>query len=801
MIESMKRMLRLYPAAKLAFLLAGVILIFHEWNTVFPWDPLWSYTAAVLSASAAYLLMKFQVFSMTAWILSLILLTGGRMSEDQPGKDHISLYLDTGKETAVTGYVCSDPVRSGSGKRFFLETDSLYFTRHIGFPVNGKILIRTGPDIGVVPGYGDGLKLYGTVGAPPGERNPGDFNYAAYLKNRGAHGILQVTHKDKMEKTGEWRGQALYAGWVLPVKHYVLDYFRKAHSPQASSILSALILGDRSEVPEEVYEAFSKSGTVHVLALSGLHVGFVMALLWGLLGFLRIPFRYRVILTIGALWFYAAIADFAPSVVRAVLMASVVMFGEMIQRRRMLINNLLVAMILILIADPASLFDVGFQLSFTAVFSIVWMYPKLESWCLRAGMLKEHGNPVLNKTVMLMLLSAAAQIGTLPFTAYYFYRIPLLATAANVFVVPLSGVVLMLGFFEAALSPISMTFSLWYANLNEWLIALLTAVPEWSTGLPLAYTDYYGMSLLLLVFYYAFLIWVSLWKYRAIRMAGIFGIFIGLNILTWGPALYPEDEVTVSMLDVGQGDCAVIRTPDDRVVVIDAGDRSETFDYGERVIAPYLRKQGIDRIHYLIMTHPHDDHIGGMPYLIRHFHIDTAYHNGHPVRSDTFDEVRGILAEKRIPLRSLCAGDLILTPDGIRMLILSPGRELVLDTSYAAVNDGSLVIGMRYGTRQFLFMGDCERNMFGHFNKYAYFMKSDVIKVSHHGASNGTTQELISLVQPGVSVVSVGKYNRFNHPSPRALQAYRECGSDVVRTDENGAVIFRTNGQNLNRIR
>lgn len=801
MIEAVKKYLRIYPAFKLALLCVTAIFVIHETGMYLTWNTAISLAASITLAICGYVLFKYKIISASCWTAAVIFLIFARLVTDSSGEDHVSAYAGTGRELLITGFVCSDPVLADNKQKFFFKTDSIYFSRHLGFPMRGIILVRFGPSVELRPQYGDGLKLYGALTMPPGERNPGEFNYRAYLLHRGVYGIMQVGHPDKTEKTGEWNGNGFYAGLILPVKHSILDFFREAHSPLSSAILSALILGDRSEVPEEVYQAFALSGTVHVLALSGLHVGFILALLWGFLSFLRVPFRYRVVITIGGLWFYAGIADMTPSVVRAVVMTTVVLTGELIQRRRMLMNNLLVAMIVILIADPNSLYDIGFQLSFTAVISIVWIYPKIEALFRRIGIYKDGRNPFLNKALTLMMISIAAQIGTLPFTAYYFYRIPVLATIANVFVIPLSGIVMMIGFISAGLSQFTMTVAVWYANLNEWLIFLMTAIPKWSVRLPLAYADYYGMSAGLLIVYYLVLIWISLWRYRFARMTGIYALLFLVNIIVWRTAVFHDQELTISFLDVGQGDCAVVTSPGGEVIVIDAGDKTETYDYGESVIAPFLRKQGIERINRLIMTHPHNDHIGGMAYLLRNFKVDTVYHNGQHIRSDILDDIHRIIAERYIPQRTLCDGDMIQCGDGLSCFIISPDRRFARDTTYDNVNDGSLVMVLKYGEKRFLLMGDSERNMFGHLNKYAYFIQSDVIKVSHHGAINGTTHGLVSLVQPKAAVLSVGMYNRFNHPSPRIIQLYHTSGAEIMRTDKTGAVVIRSDGEYIQRVR
>lgn len=799
MNDLLQRQLLKVPALKSLVLMVIVITFFHERSV--PWSPVTGAIAGLILALIACLFISHSRWVWLCWAGALIMIISSRIAVHAPSEFSVAHVADTGREILVKGFVASDPVRTKNGIRFALDCDSVFFTRHLGWAVYQRVMVRMNDTIHAVPRYGDGLRIYGRLNRPTGERNPGEFNYATYLRQQGIYGVMRVQRPEQMEWSGEWNGSRIYAQWILPVRHTIQHHLHQYHSPLSAAVLSALILGDRTDLPEEIYQAFANSGTVHVLALSGLHTAFLLALLWGLLGFLRIPRRPRVLLVIVTLLYYAALTGFSPSITRAVIMISIVLIGYWLGHSNMAMNNLLIAAIVILFLDPDTLFHVGFQLSFIAVLSILWLYPRFKSIADKIKLYHDRYPAPVRGVVLILLVSAAAQIGTLPLTAYYFNRIPLLASLSNVCVIPLAGMVMALGFVTVGTSLFSVVLTQYYAALNEWMIWMMISVPQVSLKLPLAYVEWYTFSLYAIPLYFAVWIWLTFWKYRPLRMAGFFTILILLNIFLWRQVFFPDHELKIAVVDVGQGDCTVISTPGNKHIVIDAGDRNDLFDYGESVVAPYLRRQGIHRIHYLIMTHPHDDHIGGMAYLIREFEIDTVYHNGRWMRSGIFLETLDQMRRRNLPHRALREGDILRTDDGLWMGVLAP-PEIFTDASPETnPNHASLIFLMRYGKNHFLWMGDAEKNHFGRLRKYAYLIRSDVIKVSHHGAENGTSAGFIRQVQPTTAVISVGRFNRFNHPSETVLRGYEQAGAEVLRTDQNGAVIFTADAQRVQRIR
>lgn len=793
-----------FPAIKLSLLFVATVFFIDFFNLpdVFPshHSLIFSLVAAGM-LGAAWFFKKFRITALTV-IPVVALIAAARMPTEKLPAEHISHFTDLGKPVLLRGAVTVDPDVNNEKTKIVLDVKEIRLSQNLFFKTEGKVLVmlRAGARKPVV--YGDELEVYGTLLKPRNERNPGEFDYREYLVRQNIWGLMYIRDSVNIQPTGENFANPFFSECILPVKHYVMRLNEQQLSPVSASVLTGLLVGERSEIPNEVIQAFSLSGTIHILSLSGLHVVFISALLLGIFSFFRIPHAWRIGLTIVCLGIYVCIGEFVPSVVRAALMTTIVLAGGLLQRRRNIINSLFVALLLILFVDPLSLFDIGLQLSFAAVLSIVLFYPKLELASKRIGFFRKPEVDFKDKIWSLLMVSVAAQIGTVPFTAYYFNKIPLIALASNVAVVPLSSAAMGLGFFSAIAGTFSPMVSSWYAHVNEYVIWLMIEIARWSSDWPLAYVEYYRLGSIGLIAFYLFLFYVMNWSNVTIRKTGLIMLILIITAFTWKP-VFQENPMRVNFLDVGQGDCTVIQLPGGRTMVVDAGDKEPDYDNGEKIVAPFLRRAGIETIDYLVMSHPHDDHIGGIEYLLRHFEVKEVWESGQFYNSESYFNILSQIEQKGITRRIVRAGDFLAIDGAVNVYFLHPKSGFVSAVSHAPLNtnNASVVMKLKYLETSVMLTGDAEESSLHALEHYDDFLKSDILKASHHGSSNGLTTGFLSRVQPRYTILSCGQFNKFNHPSPKVVDYLHRAGSAVLRTDHHGAIQFETDGHSVRQIR
>jgi len=569
----------------------------------------------------------------------------------------------------------------------------------------------------------------------------------------------------------------------------------------------------------------------HLLCISGFHVGLVLAALLFIAQRLRLSLKAALFIAIPVLLFYAVMTGLTPSVLRAAVMAVFFLAAHHLGRDRDWPTTLAAAALVILLVNPLTLFDAGFQLSFAATWGILYITPMLS-------------RPLKFLPAFLRLpvdITLAAQLGVLPLVAYYYNLVSPVSLMVNLAAAPLVSLVVLLGAVAALAGlfylPLAgllavaagalLDLLVWLASLFQSLPGAVFNVPTPSVAL---IAGWYGI-----VFTTGRFITREEWRYwvRArlnmppvkSALAALAGAVLVLAAASW---LQPA-EMQVHFIDVGQGDSAFIITPGGRTALIDAGGRYGEFiagnGVGENVVVPYLRRLGVQKLDLLVLTHGHEDHAGGAAAVLENFPVkmvlvspaglsmgavkETSTGPAGALEEPYFSLVQDI-KKRGIPIRAVWAGDRIKLDPAVEIYILSPGP--LFEGTGADANNNSLILRVVYNRTSFLFCGDAEKEaqdrllkpaqMIAVFEADAYpasGLKSDVIKVPHHGGSNFSC-EFISAVSPKVAVISVGARNRFGHPSAEILKVLREAGVKVYRTDLDGAVIIKSNGYAL-RIR
>jgi competence protein ComEC len=712
-------------------------------------------------------------------------------------------HIQSGQPAAIQGTLIKDPVLKETRFDLLLEIKKLKYN-DTSLNVNGKILASIYTDLPVPLFYGDVIALHGTILKPRGRRNPGGFDYKAYLAQRNIHALCKCTDISSFEIIERKKANPFLRKIIYPSRRFIIRTINKSTTGRNQAILQALLAGEKSSISPEVRDDFARTGVIHLLAVSGLHVGFVLLFFMTLFSMIRVHYPIRVILSIVGLIVYALLTEGKAPVVRAVIMTSMYLLGTLSERRTNPLNLLGFAALLILFLNPQALFDIGFQLSFTAVLSILYFYNKFNTLSFITHFYQQNANKPFYKYIMtIMLISLSAQIGTIPLTVFTFNRLPLLSLFLNTIAIPLVGLVIALGFTTVLTSIISTWIGQIYGMLNHELLTIFIKIIHWAGNVRFSSVYLPTPNIFHVITYFSFILLLFHLRDRKLRKRFSIILLISLNCIIWKNAVGNHyNTVTWTQFDVGQGDAALLELPKGKHILIDGGDKTPNFDNGESVLAPYLRRKGIFTLDAVILSHPHNDHVGGLPYILHHFNVKEVITSSLHFASPLNREFSETIQKKHVPSRIITALDTLTSCPGVQIVFLSPYRKL-FNTKMEGetnVNNQSLIVKILFGKTRLLFMGDAEREAEQEILQSHIAVNSNGIKVGHHGSNTSSSESFIEQVSPEVAVISVGENNRHHHPSEAVLQRLERFGIHTYRTDLKGAVIFRSNGEVLKNI-
>ena len=670
--------------------------------------------------------------------------------------------------------------------------------------------------------YGKHITLTGVLQQPQDRRNPGGFDYRAYLARQGIVGIIDAKG---LLRIGE-QGGFLPLSWIEALRirtERVIDHIYTTSGTVDpalhAQLLKGILLGKRSDLPTETLDIFRNSGTFHVLAVSGLHVGLVAMFCYVGFSCFRLPRKVLCLLTIAAVLMYACLIGFRPSVFRASLMAILFLFATLIDRDADLFNLLAFAALVLLLLNPLQMWDVGFQLSFIAVTSIVYFVPKMEAplrlfWENEAASSSQDSVSVLTRVrnaavkwlVLSYLVTLAAQIGTTPLIAYHFFRTYPLGLIVGPFAVGLVSLIVAVGMASVCIGFIYLPLAELIALFNHAIISIFL-------GLIGIFGQTWGVVKLApptlggFVLYIACFLGIVQWRsaYRHWKLASLIGLSV-LALWVWDTAFHEKGRLLeVVTLDVGQGDAAFVRFPDNRTLLVDGGiqrtyyddKRQQWVDYdvGERVIEPYLDSRGIRRLDMVVLTHPDVDHGGGLGYILENFEVGRVLGiSDMPLTSETHRRLHVIVTANDIPYTFPYAGNLELTPTATVNLLhpMDPASTNLLDQDK---NDDSLVMKLTYNAVDILFTGDIGKNAEARLIASGQDLRSEILKVPHHGSRTSSSAAFIAAVAPRYAIFSLGQNSQYQFPHADVVARYSARGCTQLRTDELGAITLRTDGK------
>lgn len=640
--------------------------------------------------------------------------------------------------------------------------------------------------------------IRGTVSIPSERRNPGLFDYRLYLKTKGVRVILQTDSSGIILQDAR---SFVFFSITARIKYRFLNELETNIQPEAYGLMAGMLFGDRSHIGDETYEAFQKNGIAHILSVSGIHVGIVYLFISRLAGNRKTKTFYLVLALI--LVFYAALSEFSPSVVRAVVMIFIHILSKVLCRRYDFLSCTAASALGMLLINPFYLFSAGFQLSFTAVFCLAsglsWANRKLEH-------MKQDGKcELLAEGLRYILPLLVIQIGMAPLTAYLFNYFSAVSFVINLPVIMIAGIIIPLGICLIPLSWIVGAVFGTGALTAELLVNILIRFNELFYLPGTGHFNVTSPRLSFLLCFYGFFFLLTSEHFRilyqrsrvkAMVLSCLLVLVVSLA-LPWAAGC-DDRHAGLVFLDVGQGDCLHIRTPEGRNILIDGGG-NVNYDIGKKILLPYLLKNGVDSIDLAFVTHLHNDHYLGIAQLARNMRIrQLGVYELNALREQELTYDTGLEEQE---LLYLASGDRIQIEKDIWIDVLYPEEKpreeyvsLLLDQKDE--NNSCLFMKLHYKGLTVLMTGDIgmegEQEILNMYRKHPELLDADILKAGHHGSRFSTGDDFLEAVDPEMVVFQVGK-NNFGHPHPSVIEKCTKKGIMIYRNDLNGAIMITYN--------
>lgn len=626
--------------------------------------------------------------------------------------------------------------------------------------------------------YGDLIEIKGEYSAPEVARNYKGFDYSQYLKTLNIYGTIKVEESKIINKNQ--LSPILIS--INNIKEKMIDNANRNMPKRTANLLLGILIGERDNIQEDIIESFRTANLSHILAVSGAHTSYIILGITYLISKSKTPKRIGYIITIINLLIFIIITGASYSVVRACIMAIVVIGAKICYRKENFFTSICISLIIILIQNPFAINDIGLKLSFMGTAGIVIFNKSITNFFIKLK--------IKQKIAEALSVTFSAQLMIMPITILNFNTISLTFFISNILASPLLGIIIIFGFISifisSILNPISKILFLILHIFLELLI-LVSKVTEKIPGSSILVKTpnilfaivYY---ILILFFNYFFVIKqnptrrfhkkiIKIITIKNIKNAFkvIAVVFLIMLLLTRIVRII-NATLKIYFIDVGQGDSTLIVTPKNKKILIDGGEGKTN------VLFQYLLDRRINKIDYIIISHFDSDHCNGLIEIIEKMRVENIVMSKQSKESEEYKKILEIIKQKNIKVSSVKAEDKIIIEKNLYTKILNPAEKF----EFQDLNNNAIVAKLVYKNFSMLFTGDIEKAEENLAKKYKNELKSTILKVAHHGSKTSTSEEFLKYVEPQIALIGVGENNKFGHPNQITIEKLKDIRSQNI---------------------
>lgn len=755
------------------------------------------FTYTYLTIKKKIRLRKYVILFLVSVIISNIQITLLEKSFDEK-------YKNVNENLEIVGTIISNSIDKQYKNQYILKVEKINENKSYK-NTNLQLNVKKEEEL---LSYGDKIIIKGNFEEASSARNEGGFDYKQYLKSKNIYGIISVDKKDiKLIKKNNVGVIDLLANKVSNSMKIKIE---QNLSNETSKLLSGILIGNKNNLQKEIQEDFRNSSLSHVLAISGMHVSYIMLGITFVINKMKFNKKVSKIITIFILLFFIILTGKTASVTRACFMSSYIILASLFHKKAHVLASISISLLIILIINPYLILDIGLQLSYGGTIGIVLIYPILKKVKKKkedkSSKFKKIIHKIKDKILDIILITISANLVIFPIVLFHYNTISFTFIISNLLISPIIGIIIILGFISVfasyIISPISKVMFL----ILQTFLNLLIKIAHFCAELPFSKVYFPTPKIYVIIIYYVFLIFIILARNKIIVIKKInkkiIIIFVIIIIILNLILNFIPKTFTISFIDVGQGDSMLILTPKGKKILIDGGGSrdEESFNIGKQTLIPYLLNKGITKLDYILISHFDSDHVGGILSVLEELKVEKVI-ICEQEENENYRRFKEIVKNKKIKVYVVKKGDNVKIEENILLNILWPKDEKIKEN---AINNNSIVAKLNYKNFSILLTGDIEKIAENEILKEyenSNILNANILKVAHHGSKSSSINEFLEKVKPQIALIGVGEKNTFGHPNEGVLKRLENINTKIYRTDKKGEITIKINRKGCIKIK